>query len=145
MRQKTAGGVEAAQILVDAVTQGFLILASKWTDSLGQTMVFFLFNGPLGTGLSQESGLLTPMGWISMCTLEAENVPVLACMNFAWKSRHFLQTKTSFFVYDAEGTCTQSPIETLSVRSSNSGSAVKRDSAPRRVSLTRQQVTFLKI
>ena len=34
---ETAGGVEAVQILVDAVTQGFLILASL----SGQTMLSF--------------------------------------------------------------------------------------------------------
>ena len=28
---ETAGGVEAVQILVDVVTQGFLVLALKWT------------------------------------------------------------------------------------------------------------------
>ena len=36
---ETAGGVEAVQILVDAVNKVFLILASKWTP--GQTMVPF--------------------------------------------------------------------------------------------------------
>ena len=50
---ETAGGVEAVQILVDAVTQGFLILASKWT--LWTDHGFFLLM-VTGAGLSQQSG-----------------------------------------------------------------------------------------
>ena len=48
--QKTAGGVEAVQMLVDAVKQGFfLILALKW-DSLGQDHGFRFADGHWGQG-----------------------------------------------------------------------------------------------
>ena len=51
---ETAGGVEAVQILVDAVTQGFfLILASKWTLWTDHGFVLLMVTG---AGLSQESG-----------------------------------------------------------------------------------------
>ena len=49
---ETAGGVEAVQILVDAVKQGFLILASKWTLWIDHGFVLLMVTG---AGLSQES------------------------------------------------------------------------------------------
>ena len=104
---ETAGGVEAAQILVDAVTQGFLILASKWTDSLDRPWFLFV-NGHWDRALSRV-WLLTPMGWISMCTLEAENVPVLACMNLLGNHDTSFR-RNEFFVYDAEGHARRVPL-----------------------------------
>ena len=51
---ETAGGVEAVQILVDAVTQVFffLTLASKWTLWTDHGFVLLMVTG---AGLSQES------------------------------------------------------------------------------------------
>ena len=50
----TAGGVEAVQILVDAVTQGFVLsLASKWTLWTDHGFVLLMVTG---AGLSEESG-----------------------------------------------------------------------------------------
>ena len=50
----TAGGVEAVQILVDAVTQGCVLnLASKWTSLDRHGFVLLMVTG---AGLSQESG-----------------------------------------------------------------------------------------
>ena len=57
---ETAGGVEAVQILMDAVTQGFPDCSE--VDSVDRSWFRFA-DGPLG--------------WISIYTLEAENVPVL--------------------------------------------------------------------
>ena len=45
---------------------------------------------------------MTPMGWINITTLEAENVPVLAGMNLL-ESHDISFTRTEFLVYDAEG------------------------------------------
>ena len=45
---------------------------------------------------------LTPLGWISICTLEAENVPVLAGMTLLEK-HDFSFRRNEFLVYDAEG------------------------------------------
>ena len=75
---ETAGGVEALQILVDAVTQGFSDSRVE-VDSLDRPW-FRVANGHWSRALSRV-WLLTPMGWISIYTLEAENVPVLAGMN----------------------------------------------------------------
>ena len=50
-----------------------------------------------GAGLS-----LTLMGWISINTLEAENVPVLAGMNLL-ENHDISFRRNEFFVYDAEG------------------------------------------
>ena len=51
---ETAGGVEAVQILVDAVTHKvFLILALKWTLWTDQGFVLLMVTG---AGLCQESG-----------------------------------------------------------------------------------------
>ena len=71
-------GVEAVQILVDAVTQGFSDSRVE-VDSLDRPWFRFA-NGHWGRALSRV-WLLTPLGWISIYTLEAENVPVLAGMN----------------------------------------------------------------
>ena len=68
---ETAGGVEAVQILVDAVKQGF-------SDSRVETDHGSVLLMVTGAGLPPRVWLLTPMGWISIYTLEAENVPVLA-------------------------------------------------------------------
>ena len=75
---ETAGGVEAVQILVDAVTQGFSDSRVE-VDSLDRSW-FRFSNGYWGRALSRV-WLLTPLGWISIHTLEADNVPVLAGMN----------------------------------------------------------------
>ena len=83
------------------------------------------------------------MGWISIYTLEAENVPVLAGMNLL-ENHDISFRRNEFGVYDAEGHTRSVPL-----RRSPSGHGIlnrlKRDSAPRRVSLTRQQVTSLRI
>ena len=129
---ETAGGVEAVQILVDAVTQGFPDSRVE-VDSLDRPRFRFA-NGHWGKALSRI-WLLTPMGWISIYTLEAENVPVLAGLNLL-ENHDISFRRNEFLVYDAEGhACTQCPIETLSVRSSNSESAVTR-TAHRVVSLS---------
>ena len=70
---ETAGGVEAVQILVDAVKQGFSDSRVE-VDSLDRPWFRFA-NGHWGRALSRV-WLLTLMGWISIYTLEAENVPV---------------------------------------------------------------------
>ena len=71
---ETAGGVEAVQILVAAVTQGFSDSRVE-VDSLGRP--FFRFaGGHWGRALSRV-WLLTPMGWISIYTLEAETCQFL--------------------------------------------------------------------
>ena len=67
---EAAGGVEAVQILVDAATQGFVILASMWTLWTDHGFVLLMVTG---AGLSlKRVWLLTPMGWISIYTLEAK-------------------------------------------------------------------------
>ena len=74
---ETAGGVEAVRILVDAVTHGCLDSRVE-VDSLERPWFRFA-NGHWCRALSRV-WLLTPWGWISIYTLEAENVPVLAGM-----------------------------------------------------------------
>ena len=81
------------QILVDAVKQGFSDSRVE-VDSLDRPWFRFA-NGHWGRALSRV-WLLTPMGWISIYTLEAENVPVLAGMISLFRRNEFL-------VYDAEG------------------------------------------
>ena len=71
---ETAGGVEAVQILVDAVKQGFSDSRVE-VDALDRPWFRFA-NGHWGRALSRV-WLLTPVGWISIYTLEAQNVPVL--------------------------------------------------------------------
>ena len=59
---ETAGGVEAVQILVDAVTHKvFLILALKWT--LWDRPRFRFADGHWSRAVSRV-WLLTPLGWI---------------------------------------------------------------------------------
>ena len=76
---ETAGGVQAVRILVDAVTQGFSDSRVE-VDSLDRPWFRFA-NGHWCRALSRV-WLLTPSEWISIYTLEAENVPVLAGMIF---------------------------------------------------------------
>ena len=65
----TAGGVEAVQILVNALTSGFPDSRVK-VDSLD--CVWFRFaKGHWGRALSRV-WLLTPLGWIRIYTLEPE-------------------------------------------------------------------------
>ena len=96
---ETAGGVEAVQILVDAVKQGFSDSRVE-VDSLDRPW-FRTANGHWGRALSRV-WLLTPMGWISICALEAENVPVLAGMNLL-ENHDISFRRNEFLVYDAEG------------------------------------------
>ena len=58
-------------------------------------------NGHWGGALSRV-WLLTPMGWISIYTLEAENVPVLAGM-ILLENHDISFRRNEFLVYDAEG------------------------------------------
>ena len=78
---ETAGGVEAVQILVDAVKQGCSDSRVE-VDSLDRTWFRFA-NGHLGRALSRV-WLLTPMGWISINTFEAEKtcqfLPACICL-----------------------------------------------------------------
>ena len=140
VRQKQ-GGVEAVQILVDAVKQGFSDSRVE-VDSLDSPWFRFA-NGHRGRALSRV-WLLTPMRWISIHTLEAENVPVFDGMNLL-EIHDISFRRNEFLVCDAEGHARSVPL-----RRSPSGHRILNllffgDSAPRRVSLTRQQVTFLKI
>ena len=79
------------------VRQKQLVESLKWTLWTDHGSVLLMVSG---AGLSQES--LTPMGWISICTLEAENVPVLAGMNLLEKHDISFR-RNEFSVYDAEG------------------------------------------
>ena len=103
---ETAGGVEAVQILVDAVKQGFSDSRVE-VDSLDRPWFRFA-NGHWGRALSRVC-LLTPMGWISIYTLEAENVPVLAGMNLL--GNHDISfRRNEFSVYDPEGHARSVPL-----------------------------------
>ena len=75
---ETAGGVKTVQILVDAVTQGFPDSRVE-VDSLDRP--WFRFANGHWERAQSRVWLLTPLGWISNNTLEAENVLVLAGMN----------------------------------------------------------------
>ena len=58
-------------------------------------------NGHWSRALSRV-WLLTPSGWISICTLESENVPILAGVNLL--DYHDISfRRNEFLVYDAEG------------------------------------------
>ena len=138
---ETAGGVEAVQVLVDAVKQGFSDSRVE-ADSLDGPW-FCYANGQWSRALSRV-WLLTPMGWTSIYTLEAENVPVLAGM-ILLENHDISFRRNEFLVCDAEGHARSVPL-----RRSPTGHRILnllyiRDSAPRRVSLTRQQMTSLKI
>ena len=102
---ESAGGVEAAQILVDAVTQGFPDPRVE-VDSLDRPWFRFA-NGHWDRALSRV-WLLIPMGWISTYTLEAENVPVLAGMNLL-ENHDISFRRNQFLVYDAEGHARSAP------------------------------------
>ena len=98
---ETAGGVAAVQILVDVVTQGFPDSRVE-VDSLDRR--WFRFS----KGLSRV-WLLTPLGRISIHTLEAENVPILASMNLL--ENHYISfRRNEFLVYDAEGQVPSVPL-----------------------------------
>ena len=81
---ETAGRVEAVQILVDVVTQGF---PGSRVEVYSLDRPWFRFAGALS-----RVWLLTPLGWISIYTLEAEYMPVLAGMNVL-ENHDILQTK----------------------------------------------------
>ena len=72
------GATETACGLVDAVTQGFPHSRVE-VDSLERPRFRFA-NGHWSRALSRV-WLLAPLGWISIHTLEEENVPVFAGMN----------------------------------------------------------------
>ena len=103
---ETAGGVEAVQILVDAVKQGSPDSRVE-VDSLGRPWFRFAYDH-WGKALSRV-WLLTPMGWISIYTLEAENVPVLAGMNLL-ENHDISFRRNEFLVYDAEGHARSVPL-----------------------------------
>ena len=112
VRQKQAGGVEAVQILADAVKQGFSDSLVE-VDSLDRP--WFRFASGHGGRALLRVWLLTPTGWISIYILEAENVPVLAGMNLL-ENRDISFRRNEFLVYDAEGHTRSVPL-----RSSPSG------------------------
>ena len=95
---ETAGGVEAVQILVDAVTQSFPDSSAE-VDSLDSPWFRFA-NGHWCRALSRV-WLLTPLGWISIYTLEAENAPVLSCLNLL--ENHDISFGRNEFLVHAEG------------------------------------------
>ena len=65
----TAGGVEAVQILVDAVKRGF---SDSRVEVHSPDRLWFRFaDGQRGRAVARV-WLLTPMGWISIYTSEAE-------------------------------------------------------------------------
>ena len=110
---ETAGGVEAVQILVDAVKTRFFCFSRRsglfWIDH-----GFVLLMVTEGRALSRV-WLLTPVGWISIYTLEAENVPVLAGMNLL-ENHDISFRRNEFLVDDAEG-----PVRSVPLRRSPSG------------------------
>ena len=97
---ETAGGVGAVQILVDAVKQVFFSNSRVEVGSLDRPWFRFA-NGHWGRALSRV-WLLTPMGWINIYTLEAENVPVLAGMNLL-ENHDISFRRNEFLAYDDEG------------------------------------------
>ena len=113
---ETAGGVEAVQILVDAVTRGFLGSRVE-VDSLDRPWFRFA-NGHCGRALTRV-WLLTLMGWISIYTLEAENVPVLAGMNLLENHDIFFR-RNEFLVYEADG-----QVRSVPLRRSPSGQVIE--------------------
>ena len=96
---ETAGGVQAVQILVDAVTEGFLGSPVE-VDTLDRPWFRFA-NGHWSRPVSRV-WLLTPLGWISVYTLKAENVPVLAGMHLL-ENHDISVRRNEFQVYHAEG------------------------------------------
>ena len=84
----------------------FLILASMWTLWTGPW--FRLANGHWWRALSRV-WLLTLWGWISIYTLEAENVPILAGMNVL-ENHDISFRRNEFWVDDAEGHARSVPL-----------------------------------
>ena len=83
---------------MDAVTQGSPDSRVE-VDSLDRPWFRFA-NGHWGRALSRL-WLLTRTGWISIYTLEAENVPVLACINLL-ENHDISLNRNEVLVYDAE-------------------------------------------
>ena len=109
---ETAGGVEAVQILMDAVAQGFPGSRVE-VDSLDRPWFRFA-DGHWGRALSRV-WLLTPLGWISIHTLEADNVPVLVGMHLL--DNHDISfRRNEFLVYEADG-----QVRSVPLRRSSSG------------------------
>ena len=94
------------QILVDAVKQGCSDSRVE-VDSLDRPWFRFA-NGHWCRALSRV-WLLTPMGWTSIYTLEAENVPVLASMNLL-ENHDISFRRKEFSLYDAEGHARSVPL-----------------------------------
>ena len=119
---ETAGGVEAGQMLVDSVTPGFPDSRVE-VDSLDRPWFRFV---------EGHWSRATHMGWITIYTLEAENVPVLAGM-ILLENHDISFRRNEFLVCDAEG-----HVRSVPLRRSPSGSefAVK-GAAHRVVSLSR--------
>ena len=99
VRQKQLVVLREVQILVDAVTQGFSDSRVE-VDSLDRP--WFRFAGGHWSRARSRVWLLTPMGWISIYTLRAENVPVLAGINLL-ENYDVSFRRNEFLVYDAEG------------------------------------------
>ena len=93
------GATETAGRVEDAVKHGFSDSRVE-VDSLDRPWFRFAL-GHWGRALSRV-WLLTPLGWISIYTLEAENVPVLAGMNLL-ENHDISFRRNEFLVYDAEG------------------------------------------
>ena len=72
---KTGIGVEAMRVLVDAVKRSFPASLIE-VESLDRPWFRFA-DGHWGRAISRVL-LLSPMGWVSIYTLDAENVPDLA-------------------------------------------------------------------
>ena len=75
---KTGIGVEAMRVLVDAVAQGFPESLVE-VDSLDRP--WFRFADGHWSKVFSRVWMLTPIGWVSIYTLDAEHVPVLAGVN----------------------------------------------------------------
>ena len=99
VRQKQLVESRQCRFLVDAVKQGFSDSRVE-VDSLDRPWFRFSY-GHWGRALSRV-WLLTPMGWINIYTLEAENVPVLAGMNLL-ENHDVSFRRNKLLVYDAEG------------------------------------------
>ena len=84
----------------------FLILALKWT--LWTDHGFLFANGHWRRALSRVR-LLTPLGWSSIYTLAAANVPVLAEMNLL-ENHDISFRRNEVLVYDAEGQVRSVPL-----------------------------------
>ena len=84
-----------------------MFLALKWTLWTDRGFVFA--SGHWGIALSRV-WLLTPLGWISIYTLEADkNVPILAGVNLL-ENHDISFRRNDFLVYDAEGHARSVPL-----------------------------------